>query len=216
MLADQHLALGDSGALCAVRGRGVGELHIAAHVVRWQRSHAGFAAHGERAAIARDDGPELAVRDVGVAVVAPGRDGVADAEPFTRRGQHLLVGLTGGLADPVREGVDPAHLFTGVGDGELAGAGFSGNAPGPFDVAPVDDDLAAGEEFVEHLAGRGARPHPHRQLGIAGVLEAAYAVELLHPIGCVPDRQIQDPATADSRELMAVADQHHDCLGLIG
>ena len=123
-LADEHVAFGDGGALRAVGRRGVGKLNIAADVVGRQHASTSVADDGQRAAIARDDGPQLAVRDGGIAVVAPGRDGVADAEPFTCRGQHLLIGLTGRLADLVREGVDPSNLFAGVDDDELADAGF--------------------------------------------------------------------------------------------
>ena len=80
----------------------------------------------------------------------------------------------------------------------------------------MDDDLPASHQLIRYFAGPGPGAHLQRQLRILRIDEPAYAVALLHAIGCVPDRQIQDPATADSRELMAVADQHHECLGLVG
>ena len=77
----------DGLALGAVDGGGVGELDMLAHVRRGQGPVPGPAGDGE-AAVGADagDGPGVAVGDVEVAVVAAGRDPVADPDLFTGAG----------------------------------------------------------------------------------------------------------------------------------
>jgi hypothetical protein len=69
--------------------------------------------------------------------------------------------------------------------------------------------LERDRELVEHITRGAATPHLQRELGMGGVGEASYAVELGHPIRRMADREVQYATATDRRQLMPVADQHH-------
>src|ERR1019366_6587524 len=72
------------GCLGAIDGAGVGELDVVAHVRGGQDPLAAASGDNCRAVDEPGHGPGVAVGDIGVAVVAPGRDLVSDPDPFPR------------------------------------------------------------------------------------------------------------------------------------
>ncbi|MCW2833708.1 MAG: hypothetical protein JWN68_1661 [Nocardioides sp.] len=106
------------------------------------------------------DGPLVAVGHVEVAIVASGRDPVTDGELVTgvdRDRRSFLAVVCGQASLVADDGVEGVDLFAGVGDDEVAGGGGGQVGDGclAFDVAGVDEDVAAFEELVEHGAGLG-------------------------------------------------------------
>jgi hypothetical protein len=58
------------------------------------------------------------------------------------------------------DAVDPGDLLAGVGDDEVAARSVRREDVLPLDVAGVDDDLTAADQFVEGLSGILAAAYP--------------------------------------------------------
>ena len=101
-LADDEVGGVDGLALGAVRGRGEGELDVSVDVVGGQLAVTGTAGE-EEAAVAADagDGPDVAVGDAEVAVVAARCDAITEADPLTKAGDGLTILLTSPLTNPL-------------------------------------------------------------------------------------------------------------------
>lgn len=106
-------------------------------------------------------------------------------------------------------------LLAGVGDDEVAAGGVDREHLLPFDVTRAQDDLPAPHQFVEHVTGPRAAPHPQGQVGVGGVGEPVDVVEFADPVGGVADGEVEDAAAADGGELVPVADQQHPDLHFV-
>jgi hypothetical protein len=156
-LADDEVGGVDGFTLSTIGGRGEGELDVSVDVVGGQLALAG-AAGDDEAAVASDtgNGPDVAVGDAEVAVVAARGDAITGADPFTTAGDGLTFSLTISLTSVVAAVanccVDGSDLLAGVGDDQLVtGCADVGECVGALDLAGVDDDLAACDEIVEDL-----------------------------------------------------------------
>ena len=121
--------------------------------------------------------------------------------------------------------VERDDLVAGVGDDELVtlASGVSmvgadrGQGCGAFDLAGMDDDLAAFEKGVEDLTRPLTRPHEQAEAGIPGITEPMDRLELVVRLGSHPAcGEVEDTATADRRELVTVAQERHDCVRSVG
>jgi hypothetical protein len=135
----------------------------------------------------------------------------------------LLTGLLTGAVAAVADGcVECADLLAGVGDDELVAdvstcGADRGQGCGAFDVAGMDDDVAAFEEGVEDLTGTSHRSHEQAEVGVGGIAEPVDRLQRVVRFGSHPAcGEVEDAAAADRRELVAVAEQRDDCVGLVG
>ena len=241
LVTDHHVRGGDGVTLHAVRGAGVGQLHVLGDVVGGQHPDpcagrgdiapgdvTGGRAGGDQqptASADRGDGPRVSVGHLQVAVVAPGGDPVAGADPLTRPRGHDPDVVDPAVGDqPVADGgVELVDLLAGVrhhGDvGRPAVAG-GGRGQGVLQRrgVGVQVDPAAGEEGVEHRARGVTPPHRQRQLGVltvrnrlAGAVGAGEAVHRLQRQAGgrvdLADGEVEDAAAADRGELVAVPQQ---------
>ena len=201
-----------------------------------QRALAG-AAGDEQAAVLADpgDGPGVAVGDSEVAVVASGGDPVAETDPLTTTRDGLTSTLTRSLTRLARHGCSPgavaavadgcverSDLVAGVGDDELvavisADGADGGQGCGAFDLAGMEDDLAALEQCVEDLTGPLTSAHEQAEVGVRGIGEPVDRLELVVRCGSHPAcGEVEDAAAADGRQLVAVAQERDGGVGSVG
>ena len=105
--------------------------------------------------------------------------------------------------------VECADLVAGVGDDELVAVGADrGQGCRAFDLAGMDDDLAAFEKGVEDLTRPLTSPHEQAEVGVRGIAEPVDRLELVVRFGSHPAcGEVEDAAAADGRELVAVAEE---------
>ena len=184
-VTDHHVRGCKGVTLHAVRGAGVGQLHVFGDVVGGQHPDpcagrgdiaardvtGGRAGDQQPAASAHcGDGPRVPIGDLQVPVVAPGGDSVAGADPLPGPRGHDLRVIDPAVGDQLTAdgGVELADLLVGVRNHRDVGCpDVVGNDRGQCvsqrPVVEVQAYPAAGEEGVEHHtrgvtpAGRGAR-----------------------------------------------------------
>jgi hypothetical protein len=178
----------------------------------------------EQAAFVADpsDGPGVTVGDCEVAVVASGGDPVAEPDPLTTARERLTSSrtrlLTSAVAAVANGCVECADLVAGVGDDELVAVGADrGQGCRAFDLAGMDDDLAAFEKRVEDLTRPLTGPHQQAEVGVRGIAEPMDRLELVVRFGSHPAcGEVEDAATADGRELVSVAEERDGGVRSVG
>ena len=106
-------------------------------------------------------------------------------------------------------GVEIGDLLAGVSDDHCSGlAGVSRERRGSLLLSGVNDDVTTFCESIEDLVRFGGGAHGEAEIGVLGVGEAADGVEGQDRIVVGPaGGEIEHPAAADGRELVAVADE---------
>ncbi len=210
----------DGLALGSVDGRGVGELDVLARVLGGDDLVSAPIVEGHRAVAAHSGhGPGLSVRDAEVGVVAARRDPVADRECLAAAGGHRRAASGEGIEVRALRAdgrVEVGDLFAGVGHDEVAGRTEARERRCALDVGAVHDDLPACEEGVEHLVASVALAHPQAQDGVGLVGESAHGLEGHDRRRVrVGDSVVEDAASADGRELVAVPDERDPGAGFV-
>ena len=229
--AEREVGGADGLSLCSVGGRGEGELDVLVDVLGGQGASA-RAAGDEQAAVIADPGhgPGVAVGDCEVAVVASGGDPVAETDPLSTTRDGLTNTVTrlltrvfaSAVAAVADRRVECADLVAGVGDDEMVtvigmGGADGGQGCGAFDLAGMDDDLAAFKKCVEDLTRPLTSAHEQAEFCVGGIAEPVDRLELVVRFGAHPAcGEVEDPAAADGRELVAVAEKRDDCVRSVG
>lgn len=154
-LTDREMCGVDGLSLGAVNGRGEGKLDIVADVFGGQYTLAG-AADEDQAAVVPDagDGPDVAVRDPEVAVIAAGGDTVTEPHALTTTSNQLTTALASGQRAIADGGVDGRDLLPGVSDDQLVASGT--------DIGKYGGALDLGGYGRRSGRARAARRRPRR------------------------------------------------------
>ncbi|MEJ7690630.1 MAG: hypothetical protein WKF76_09515 [Nocardioidaceae bacterium] len=168
LFTDEDVRGSDGLALGTVHRGGVGEFHELRRVVGRDLSVPPVGVQEEAAVVAdAGDGPGLAVRDLKVGIVAPGRYPIPEPDPLTARGGDRPT-VCGAISCSVitDRSVQVRDLLTGIGDDQVTRGAGVGEGGGSFDLGGVDHDLASAVEGVERPLP-GSSPLRIRRLSVA-------------------------------------------------